>query len=313
MKKAVYYRYGPASEILLEDVPKPTPGPRQLLVKLRASAINPLDWKVRSGEMKLFSGAKFPKGVGFDFAGIVEAVGGSIQEFAVGEPVFGTIPGFRGGAIAEYIVCETSWTAKKPAEITYEQAAALSLTGATALRILRDLAKVKPGASVLINGATGGVGMFTTQLAKRMGAVVTAVVNSHGVEFAEKWGSDHIINYKDENVLECGDTFDVVVDLSDRLPFEQATRIMADRSAYINTIPTLPQIAASRLFRRFWRKKDLALVTIVHKSDLMALSRYASRGLDIQVFKAFPIESVVQAYDAAEKGGFIGKAVIVMD
>ena len=202
---------------------------------------------------------------------------------------------------------------KKPSEISFEQATALSTTGATALRILVDIAKVKQGTQILINGATGGVGMFVTQIAKRLGATVTAVVSPRGIAVAKEWGSDHIIDYTSEDVLKHDALFDVVVDLSGKLPFQAAKTIMKNRSIYVNTIPTPLQIITSKLFSPFTRKKNKALVTIVTKRDLKSLAAYASDGLDIKIHKTYSLDEVVDAFEETEKGGAIGKAVFVID
>ena len=313
MKKVIYNQYGDARQLQVVETDKPVPGSRLVLIKMKAAAINPLDWKIRNGEMKLFTGSRFPKGIGFDFAGAIESVGASVKDFSPGDAVFGTITGFTAGTLAEYIVVDAKTTMIKPPNISFEQATALSTTGATALRILEDVANVKKGTQVLINGATGGVGMFATQIAKRMGAVVTAVVSPKGIAVAKEWGSDHIIDYTSENVLERGILYDVVVDLSDKLPFQAAKAIMKDKSIFVNTIPSPPQIVASKLFSPFTNKKNKALVTIVTKKDLKSLADYATDGLDIQIHKTYSMGDVVDGFMESEKGGAIGKTVFTID
>jgi NADPH:quinone reductase-like Zn-dependent oxidoreductase len=311
MKKVVYDRYGGADELKLINAEKPVPGAKQVLIRMKAAAINPIDWKLRNGEMKLFTGWKFPKGIGFDFAGTVERVGASAGEFQIGDSVFGTIAGFTGGALADFIAVDHNTTMSKPDEISFEQATAFSMTGATALRILEDIAKVRKGTEILINGASGGVGMFTTQIAKRKGAIVTAVAGPRGQAALKQWGADHIVDYSQVDILQQGVLYDVVVDLSDKLPFKSAIRIMKDKSIYVNAIPTPPQIIASKISSVLASKKNKALVTIVNKKDLQTLAAYASDGLDIKVGETFPLASVVEGFKAAEQGRTLGKTVFV--
>jgi len=313
MKKVVYRGYGDANQLQIIDTEKPTPRSSQVLIKMKASAVNPIDWKIRNGELRLFSGWRFPKGVGFDFAGIVEAKGTSVTALNVGDEVFGSISGFNAGALAEYIVIDEIAAMRKPAEITFEQASALSMTGATALRILEDVINLRDGTEILINGATGGVGMFLTQLAKRKGAIVTAVASTRGTEALKQWGCDCIIDYTKENPLELSRCFDVVVDLSGKLPFYKAKKVMKDLSIYVNAIPTPLEIIVSKMFSRFSKKKNKALVTIVNRNDLQSLASHAKKGIDIRISKTYPLISAIEGYSYAEKHSALGKIVFVID
>ena len=185
MKKVIYNKYGSLDTLQLKDVPKPAVTHKTIVVKVKAVSINPLDWKVVSGGMKPMSGFTFPKGIGIDFSGVVEEVGPDNHKFKIGEEVFGLLDVFKGGALAEYILVNESNIAHKPSSLSFEQAATLPVTGSAAFQIL-NLVNLQPGHEVLINGATGGVGMFLTQFAKQQGAIVTSVVGTAGVDIAKR-------------------------------------------------------------------------------------------------------------------------------
>jgi NADPH:quinone reductase-like Zn-dependent oxidoreductase len=215
MKAIVYRCYGSPDVLEFADVEKPAPKDNEVLVKIQAAAVNPLDWHYMRGSpyfMRLGTGLGRPTEtrLGVDFAGIVEAVGKDVMRFKPGDEVFG---GWTG-AFAEYlVVAEDRGLALKPANISFEQAASTAIAGLTALQALRDHGKLQPGQKVLINGASGGVGTFAVQIAKSMGAEVSGVCSTRNVEMVRSLGADHVFDYKQENYTESGQTFDVIVDM----------------------------------------------------------------------------------------------------
>lgn len=215
LMKAVMQRcYGGPETLTLEEIPKPTPADDEVLVRVHAAAVNPLDWHSVSGQpylMRLGSGLGTPKDprTGVDFAGTVESVGKRVTRFKPGDEVFGG----RGGAFAEYVVVgEDRAIAAKPANVTFEQAAAIPVAALTALQALRDHAQVQPGQRVLINGASGGVGTFAVQLAKSLGAEVTGVCSTRNVELVRSLGADHVIDYKKEDFTTSNQRYDIIID-----------------------------------------------------------------------------------------------------
>jgi NADPH:quinone reductase-like Zn-dependent oxidoreductase len=311
MKKVIYNRYGNAEVLQLIETPVPAIPENGILVKIKAVSINPLDWKIFKGEEKLMTGSKFPKGIGIDFSGIIETTG-SNSSFKKGDEVFGLLGAFEGDALAEYLVVRESDIAIKPADISFEQAAASPVVGASALQILNTLASVKNGTRLLINGATGGIGMFLTQLAKKRGAVVTAVTSSKGVVLAKKWGADEVIDYKAQNILATDKRFDVVADLSGKLSFNNAKRLLNAGGTFITTIPGLKTLAGSFLNNLFSATKYKVLILKPTNNSLKLLAGFIEDGLDIVVEKVYPITAVKAAYEEVAKGGIIGKAVITV-
>jgi len=214
MKAIVYRCYGSPDVLGLEDVEKPAPADDEILVKVHAASVNPLDWHYMRGSpylMRLASGLGAPnvERLGVDFAGTVEAVGRNVERFKPGDEVFGG----ASGAFAEYVaVREDRAVVLKPANMTFAQSAATPIAGITALQALRDKGKIEPGQKVLINGASGGVGTFAVQIAKSFGAEVTGVCSTRNVDMVRAIGADHVIDYTQEDYTKSGQHYDLIID-----------------------------------------------------------------------------------------------------
>ena len=213
MKAIVYRCYGPPEVLKLETIAKPTPAEHEILVEVRAAAVNPLDWHRMRGEpylMRRNAGIGTPKNerIGVDFAGIVEAVGQSVTTFKPGDEVFG----LRTGAFAEYVTTDADYVVLKPANATFEEAAAIPIAAVTALEALRDQGRIQAGQKVLINGASGGVGTYAVQLAKAFGAEVTGVCSTRNLSMVLSLGADHVIDYTKEDFTKGGQRYDMIFD-----------------------------------------------------------------------------------------------------
>jgi NADPH:quinone reductase-like Zn-dependent oxidoreductase len=214
MKAIVQDRYGPPDVLELRDIETPTAGDKEVLVRVHAAAVNALDWHYMRGDpyvARPSMGLRRPKVRirGRDFAGRVEAVGEGVDRFRPGDEVFGE----ADGAFAEYVSAPAGAVDPKPANLTFEQAAAVPVAGNTALMGLRDLAQVRPGQQVLINGASGGVGTFAVQIAKSLGAEVTGVCSARNADLVRSIGADRVIDYASEDFSRNGQRYDVVFDL----------------------------------------------------------------------------------------------------
>src|SRR5271170_7271106 len=213
MKAAVYTRYGPPDVIEITDIEKPVLKDNEVLIEVRAASINPLDWHFMRGTpygVRIVAGLRKPKvtQLGVDVAGQVEAVGGNVTQFKPGDQVFGTCK----GAFAEYACARESALVMKPDNVTLEQAACVPIAGYTALQGLRNKGKVQPGQTVLINGASGGVGTFAVQIAKAFGAEVTGVCSTRNLDTVRSIGADHVIDYTREDYTQTGQRYDVIID-----------------------------------------------------------------------------------------------------
>lgn len=214
MKAATYRCYGSTEVVRVERVARPEPAADEILVKVEVASVNPLDWHYLHGKpylMRFEAGIGSPEdtSIGVDFAGIVEAVGSAVTRFKPGDAVFGG----ASGAFAEYVtVRESRAVAHKPDSVSFEQAAAVPIAAITALQALRDQGRLQPGQSVLINGASGGVGTFAVQIAKHLGAEVTGVCSTRNLAMVQELGADHVIDYTRENFTEGSKQYDLIID-----------------------------------------------------------------------------------------------------
>ena len=235
-KAITYCDYGTADVLRLEDVEKPVPGDNELLVRVHAAGVNPLDWHYMRGQpyfMRLFSGIGKPKveRFGVDFAGTVEAVGADVTLFRVGDPVFGG----RSGALAEYVAVRADRAlALKPENITFAEAAAVPVAAITALQALRDKGAVRPGQKVLVNGASGGVGTFAVQIAKTFGAEVTGVTSTGNVDLVRAIGADHVIDYTRDDFTKGTARYDLILDNVGNHSMAQTRRVLTPTGMLIS-------------------------------------------------------------------------------
>ncbi|AKD55802.1 NAD(P)-dependent alcohol dehydrogenase [Spirosoma radiotolerans] len=311
MKTIAYQEFGGTAVLQTIDEPMPTIQADQVLVKIKAVSINPLDWKLRKGEMKLMSGSKFPKHTGTDFAGIIDAVGASVTNVKKGDEVFGTVKNnMKEGVLGEYAAVPSTLVWKKPAAINFVQAASIPTVGAAALMALQKIGKTTAQSRVLINGAAGGFGMFLLQLLRLDGVNITAVADTHALSFVKQWGADSVVDYSKENVLTKGDTYDAIVDLSGKMGYENARKIMKAKSVFINPIPSPVDILTTPIKNLFRSKKQIVLLSTPDKETIDRLVKAIDNGLEIEVSKVFPFAQSKEAYAYAEKGGYVGKVAI---
>lgn len=311
MKAIIYQKFGNSEVLQLVEQAKPTIKADQVLVKLKAFSINPMDWKIRKGEMKLMSGSKFPKYTGADFAGIIEETGSSVKGFHTGDEVFGIVKNLmKEGASAEYVAVSASLVWKKPETISFAEASSLPVVGAAAVTAFEKMGKINSKTSILINGATGGFGMILLQLLRQKSANITAVTSTKGMAYAEKWGAQKVIDYTKENVLLQKKTYDIIIDLSGKMGYTAAKEIMKPRSLFINPTPKPVEIPLAALGNLFRSKKHIVLLSNSATRYTEVLLDAVSKDLDIEINSKFPFTKYHEAYQYAEKGGYVGKLVV---
>lgn len=311
MKAIAYQKFGNTDVLQIVEEPKPAVWSNQVLVKVKAVSINPMDWKIRNGEMKLMSGSKFPRHTGVDFSGIVEATGSAVTDFKPGDEVFGVVKNnMKDGALAEYVAVPSTLVWKKPASIDFPQAASIPIVGAAALTALEKMGDITAETKILVNGATGGFGMFLLQLLKEKGAHVTAVASTKAIEYAKKWGADEVVDYTKENVLMQKQTYDIVADLSGKMGYVEAKKIMNPKSRFLNVTPQPIEIPISLFKNLFTGKKQIMILSAPSAKNINKLINAINDGLRIEVSKVFPFDQSVKAYQYAEGGGVIGKVAI---
>ena len=327
MKAIVYCDYGVAN-LKLEEVEKPTPTDEQLLVRVHAASVNPLDWHFIEGTPYVLramgSGLRKPKEtrLGVDFAGTVEAVGKSVTQFKVGDEVFGG----RDGAFAEY-VCPRADRAitLKPAGITFEQAASVPIAGITALQGLRDKGKVQPGQKVLINGASGGVGTFAVQIAKSYGADVTGVCSTRNVDLVRSLGADQVIDYTKENFTKSGQQYDVIMDnVGVGHSLSECRRVLKPQGIYVlvgggganeqGLIGGLARPLKAMLLSPFVSQKMGMMFAQLNHNDLGFLADLMESGKVKPVIdRTYKLSDLPEAIRYLEQGHARGKVLITID
>jgi NADPH:quinone reductase-like Zn-dependent oxidoreductase len=324
MKAVIYCDYGPPDVLRVEDLEKPVPGDGQLLVRVRAAAINPVEWHYMRGEpyiMRLDSGLRKPKitQLGVDFAGTVEAVGDNVKQFKPGDEVFGG----RTGALAEYlIVSEDRSVVLKPANLTFEQAASVPIAAITALQGLRDKGKLKPGQKVLINGASGGVGTFAVQIAKAFGAHVTGVCSTHNLEMVRSIGADEVIDYTREDFTEGAQLYDVILDMVGNHPLSAYRRVLEPNGIHVlvggpdsgNWIGPLMGPIKALISAPFVDKEHAPFLAELNKQDLDVLADLMRAGKVTPVIdRRYSLDRIAEAIAYLEEGHAKGKVVISIE
>jgi NADPH:quinone reductase-like Zn-dependent oxidoreductase len=302
--------FGGPEVLRLARAPRPAPGRGEVCVRVRAASLNPIDWKIRRGQMRLMSGTKFPMSAGGDFAGVVDAVGPGASPWRVGDEVFGLAASMRGGALAEVIVVPSSNLARRPPSVPPEQAAG-AVAWLAALQALRDVARVAPGRHVLINGCAGGMGLAAIQLAKAMGARVTGTCSARGAALARELGADEALDYRAVDVIERGGSYDVVLDLATNLGFGRARRVLSPRGTYVDPAPTPARLIGHAVANVFRRQKYRALLSSPRAADLAHVAAEMGAGrLRTHVDAVFDLHDVEAAYRRAEAGAVLGKVVV---
>jgi NADPH:quinone reductase-like Zn-dependent oxidoreductase len=323
MKAAVFRCYGPPEVVKIEDVAKPVPLDDEVLVKVHAAALNPLDWHYMRGEpfiMRLSAGIGRPKDtrLGVDFAGTVEAVGAKVTRFKPGDEVFGA----RSGALAEYVVVKESRNVlPKPANVSFVQAGSVGVAATTALQAVRDHGMVEPGQKVLINGASGGVGTFAVQIAKALGAEVTGVSSTRNVDLVKSLGADHVIDYTQQDFTEGSERYHVVIDNVGNHSFGAVARVLEPDGHYVIvggtsdnrwlgalTTPLLAMMQSPYLkptYKFFLAETKPA--DFVFLAGLMADGRMTP-----VIDRTYPLAEAADAIEYLEKGRARGKVVVTV-
>lgn len=238
MKRVQYLHYGGPEELRLDEVTPPDAGRGQIRVQVRAAAANPMDWKIRRGEMKMLSGSQFPRGLGHDFAGVVEAVGPGVERLKVGDEVFGVTSIRQAGAFAEYVVADEKNVGLKPPSVSFEQAAALTIVSVTAWNGLVAKARLRAGQSVFITGCLGGVGRSAVQIARMRGANVVGSCSASGREEALALGVSEVVDYRAFDIASYQRRFDVVFDTAGALSLSQCGAMLKRRGMSLHIVPT---------------------------------------------------------------------------
>lgn len=324
MKAIVYYEYGSPDVLRFEDVAKPTPADNQVLVRVRAASVNPLDWHYMRGTpyiVRLDAGLRRPKDprLGVDYAGTIEAVGKNVTRFKPGDEVFGG----RTGAFAEYVTAvEDRAIVLKPAALTFEQAASMPIAAVTALQALRDKGRIQSGQKVLINGASGGVGTFAVQIAKSFGAEVTGVCSTKNVEMVRSIGASHVIDYTQEDFTKGAQRYDLIVDLVGNHPLLENAHALNPNGTLVivggpndgDWIGPLVGPLKGLVLSPFTSQKFVPILAELNREDLTILRDLVQAGkLTPVIDRRFALSEVPAAIRYLEQGHARGKVVISVE
>jgi NADPH:quinone reductase-like Zn-dependent oxidoreductase len=323
MKAILQTRYGPPEALELCEVEKPTPGEKQVLVRMSAASINAREWRgytmpAATLLIRLMGGGllkpKNPK-IGLDVAGTVETVGSSVMGFKVGDEVFGIAP----GAFAEYACNGESKFALKPAQVSFEAAAAVPVAGFTALQSLRDAGQVQPGERVLVAGASGGVGVFTVQIAKALGAEVTAVCSTRNQALVRSIGADHVIDYQREDFTRLGQQYDLILAVNGSHSIRDYQRVLNPTGRCVVVGGSLSQVLQALLLGRFFsraggKKHAFMGVAATPQKDLLVLKELLETGkLSPVIDKTYPLGETARAIRYVIDEHARGKVIITAE
>lgn len=322
MKAASYTEYGSADVVRLKDVERPEPTDDEVLIRVCAASVNAYDCHFMHGEpraMRLATGLRRPKDgrLGVDVAGRVETAGKNVTEFKPGDEVFGV----SRGAFAEYACPSASRLALKPANVSFEQAAATPIAGITALQGLRDKGEIKPGQKVLINGAGGGVGTFAVQIAKLLGAEVTAVTSTKNLELVRSLGADHTVDYTREDFTRAGKRYDAILDMGANRSWSDIRRSLTSDGKWLfvgavasrGWLRPLGTLVKALAQSPFVSQKVQLVPARVTRDDLVVMSEFLEAGkIKPAIEKTYSLADVAQALRHVEEGLARGKVVITI-
>ncbi len=320
MKAIVYRNYGSPDVLKCEEIEKPAAGDNEVLIKIRAASLNALDWRLMRGKpvfiRPMIGGLRKPKITrpGRDVAGQVEAVGRNVTQFKPGDDVFGACP----GTCAEYVCAIEDKLALKPANVSFEEAAAVPVAALTALQGLRDQGQIQPGQKVLVDGASGGVGTFAVQIAKSFGAEVTAVCSTRNVDTARSIGADHVIDYTRENFTQSGQRYDLILAANAYHSIFDYQRALNPKGIYVMAGGGWSQILQGMLLAPLLsligRKKMRFFMAKIIQKDLVLLSDLLAAGKIVPVIdRRYPLSDVAEALRYLEEGHARGKVVITVE
>jgi NADPH:quinone reductase-like Zn-dependent oxidoreductase len=326
MRAMVARRHGGPKVLRTEEVERPEARGKKVLVEVRAAGVNPVDWRIRRGELRPLSTLMPRRVPGRDVAGVVAAVGDQVRNFATGDRVFAMLDGVSGGGYAEYAVAGEDAIAEMPENLSFEEAASVPLASLTAVQAireaLREVTRNAPHACdtgelarrrVLVNGASGGVGTFAVQFAKISGALVTAVCSAESTTLARELGAERVVDYEEEDFARHEERYDVIFDVVGNRSFGACKQVLRPAGVYVTTEPGarnfLSQVATIPAYKK-------ARVVLVKPSgdDLSLLKQlFEARRLRVVLDSVYPLEEAAEAHAHGEKGHARGKIVLRVD
>ena len=314
MEVVGFGRYGPAEVLEPLEVERPALGPDTVLIRVAAAGVNPADWLLRSGRLRFATRSSLPFVPGADVAGVVESVGPAVTRFRPGDAVYTMLPSTAGGGYAEYAAVAEGNVALVPSNLSLAEAAAVPLTALTALQALRDRANLGAGDYVLINGASGGVGTFAVQIAKVMGARVTAVSSGRNAELVRGLGADEVLDYTRQDVTAGNARYDIVFDAVNVLSVRRARRVLRKNSVFVTVNPLIGMLSPGWLARFRGGRRTESVFVQPSGADLETVGGWISSGTVRPVVdRSYPLPDAAAAHLYSESKRARGKLVLVVD
>lgn len=309
MRRIQYHRYGNVDEMKLETFEVAELRPDEVSLKVRFAAINPVDWKIRNGDLKIVTGRKFPRGMGCDFSSEVVAVGANVADFSPGDPVFGLTHVKTSGALADVVVTPQNFLARKPDPLSFEQAATLGTPGVTAWNGLIDKARLKAGQHVLINGCAGAVGTAAVQIALMHGAIVSGTCSAGSAARARAMGVTEVLDYRTTDLATFLKRFDVVFDTAGTMSVATGIGLLNRGGVYLDIDP-----APAKFIRSFFDRRLKPIICTTRPDILTALATAATSGtLSMPIAEIIDLDVAIGKIADLERGAKVpGKTIVAI-
>jgi NADPH:quinone reductase-like Zn-dependent oxidoreductase len=313
MKVMASQSYGPLDQVRLTEIPEPTPGKGEVRVRVHASSVNPADYKTITGEAKILHGRNFPLVMGYDFAGVIDAVGEGVSDFRTGERVFGFLPysgSNRQGAFGEKIVARTEAIAKIPDGVSFESAGASATAALTALQGLYPSREAISGKRVLVHGASGGVGSYAVQIARLWGAEVVATCSAGNAPFVKSLGASEVLDYRKVDVTQLQQKFAMLFDVAANLSYFKVRHLIQAGGRYVTLLPSASAIGGL-LLRPVLSQKCAMVIVKSRPEHLTEVAGWLADGrVKSAIGQSYPLEKLPEALQCLKSGGVSGKLVI---
>jgi NADPH:quinone reductase-like Zn-dependent oxidoreductase len=314
MQAIGFHRYGAAEVLEPLKLPRPLLAPAQVLIEVAAAGVNPADWVLRSGQLRRFIRLKFPFVPGLEVAGVVAEVGSEVTKFRPGTPVYAMLPNNTGGGYAEYVAVAEDLVAPLPSSLLWSEAAAIPLAALTALQALRDQVQLKPETRLLINGASGGVGSFGVQIAKAMGAHVTATCSARNIGLVKSLGADEVIDYDSAELAAQRGRYDAIFDAVGLWSFNDRRKLLRPKGVFVTVnflrgnfvLRTLARLTGSQRLKTLFVKPS--------GDDLLVFNNWIASGqLRPVIDRAYPLSDAIEAHGYSESKRVRGKLVLIVN
>jgi len=311
MKAIVTEKYGGVEVLSLQEVKKPVIKDDEILVHVHACSVNPIDWKIRRGNLRILTGIKPPKILGRDYAGIVDEVGSRVTKYKTGDAVWGVVGSLKRGTYAEFVGVKEGEVGPKPENLNFEEASSIPMVGSAAYQALLYSGRLKKGDHILINGCSGGVGIAALQIAKALECKVTGVCSTNNLQLIKKMGADEVIDYTKQDVLKNEGIYDIFFDTVGNKSFFQAKGTIKPGGIYVSTVPSPQSMVLGPLINIFSAKKIKNLFSKANAKDLSILREMVENGKLVPLIeKVYPLDRVQEAHTRSETGRVVGKLVL---